>query len=1199
MTGAHRTTMPVRPVSVALFNDTGDFPHVGCLAVSQAHRYMLRRANAVVRHAFFTSDWRQFELPSLEEATARALASPELRRVFAEAEAVVVNGEGTIHHGRGRHLIGILAAAQQLGLPTYLVNAVLQEMDEAREILRGLHDCTVRDTLSAAYLTALDVPHRLVPDSIFEADFLPTAVHDFTAALVITDCHPDRTAEFRDGLATLARGWQGPVVRYELESYARVSDWRHAVADLSSAAVVVTGRHHGACLAIRAGVPFVTLPSNTWKIEGLLQQLDGYPARAGDVALPLRERVQAALRSRAWFADLRCRYPSAPLSTFRSIGQARPALRAASRPSPVDRAIVEAVRIVTRPGGAVLQCGAGTSDLVVNLLGTGVDAWGMEVSPTGGPCPTERLLIGRPELLPVDDGAFGTVVVGNDWLEHLEPADLERALLELSRVTGDAVIAILSDHPCRSERAAAQRRSRSWWEQRFLEAGFRRHSRSLAVVDFESLEEDGAHAILVLQRLPSRAATAYPLRALAAERDLHMDMLRETGRRADAHIARYEWARAWIRPGDVVVDAACGLGYGSALLWDGSEASRVAGLDLSDWAIGYARANYADTRPGLEFRACDVEPWEGWANASVDCIVSFETLEHLVDPRRFLEGARRVLKPGGRFLCSVPHAWVDDTGHDPNPHHLHVFDLDRLVQTVSPFLLIDQIYAQSAGGHTDRFAPRRLLRDVGWPASDAGYVDRAEWLLLSGVKDPLERCAVAYTETVFPSPAGHVPNAIAVARDYANPWAVHAIVMGSFRVRSPLLLTALAERWLESSPPDSADAGAALCVLAYRALDGHGRTPDLSCAEDDPAIDSWNLVRRIRDYCAHPATRPQVCRWQVSLLFVLGQIHLWRGDLAAAEAVFRRCAARDATAFTPHLETKTTEAAWLAGRLALERGDTARAAADWTSVASSLDRLKAAPVTEWLINPERPAAFETGDGLREIALAIDNATLCANGLRRLRDPGGVWRPGPEPVDRNHQRNVARLLDTVQQRGGEIQALRAALADARAALHQVSDGGRTIGEASLAELSRCRAERAALLARLRTEMGTPVRGGGLRIGIFGTGSAAMRVWEGVSGTDLAEVVWFADNDASRHGQKLLWIDVLPPAALAAHPVDAVIIGSMHVEAIRTQLRDLGVDDARIIAPDVCQTADQLRDRLRDALTSLDWAAPAAAAGRVRS
>ena len=46
---------------------------------------------------------------------------------------------------------------------------------------------------------------------------------------------------------------------YPLESPEREKDWRHAVADLAQARLVVTGRHHGVCLAGMAGVPLVEL----------------------------------------------------------------------------------------------------------------------------------------------------------------------------------------------------------------------------------------------------------------------------------------------------------------------------------------------------------------------------------------------------------------------------------------------------------------------------------------------------------------------------------------------------------------------------------------------------------------------------------------------------------------------------------------------------------------------------------------------------------------------------------------------------------------------------------------------------------------------------------------------------------------------------------------------------------------------------
>lgn len=137
------------------------------LAVSQAHRRMLQRAGAHVRHAYFRGDWHELGAGSLDDGTAAALASPELRRVFADVD-VVVSGE-TFRDRPHRHLLAILGAAQHLDIPTYLVNASVGPMDEGVDVLMGLADCTVRDLASDRLLKRLGVAHRRIADTLLAA----------------------------------------------------------------------------------------------------------------------------------------------------------------------------------------------------------------------------------------------------------------------------------------------------------------------------------------------------------------------------------------------------------------------------------------------------------------------------------------------------------------------------------------------------------------------------------------------------------------------------------------------------------------------------------------------------------------------------------------------------------------------------------------------------------------------------------------------------------------------------------------------------------------------------------------------------------------------------------------------------------------------------------------------------------------------
>jgi 2-polyprenyl-3-methyl-5-hydroxy-6-metoxy-1,4-benzoquinol methylase len=128
------------------------------------------------------------------------------------------------------------------------------------------------------------------------------------------------------------------------------------------------------------------------------------------------------------------------------------------------------------------------------------------------------------------------------------------------------------------------------------------------------------------------------------------------------HEKRYWFALPYCT-GRRVLDAACGVGYGSALLADA--AASVVGIDLSEDAIGYARSRYA--RPNLEFRVDDLQA-PNLEDRSFDVVCSFETLEHLPDRDAFLGHVARVLRDDGVVVLSTPR--VDETTESPdNPHH--------------------------------------------------------------------------------------------------------------------------------------------------------------------------------------------------------------------------------------------------------------------------------------------------------------------------------------------------------------------------------------------------------------------------------------------------------------------------------------------------------------------------------------------------
>lgn len=130
------------------------------------------------------------------------------------------------------------------------------------------------------------------------------------------------------------------------------------------------------------------------------------------------------------------------------------------------------------------------------------------------------------------------------------------------------------------------------------------------------------------------------------------------------HYHRYCFTRD-LCDGRDVLDVASGEGYGAALL--AGVARTVVGVDIDGQSVAHAAANYRAAN--LRFLQGDALALP-LADASVDMVVAFETLEHLPDQNRFMAEVRRVLRPGGLFVVSMPdRAVYSAPGCDPDPFH--------------------------------------------------------------------------------------------------------------------------------------------------------------------------------------------------------------------------------------------------------------------------------------------------------------------------------------------------------------------------------------------------------------------------------------------------------------------------------------------------------------------------------------------------
>src|SRR4029079_6529810 len=133
-----------------------------------------------------------------------------------------------------------------------------------------------------------------------------------------------------------------------------------------------------------------------------------------------------------------------------------------------------------------------------------------------------------------------------------------------------------------------------------------------------------------------------------------------------------------------VLDLGCGAGRFTGALRDAS--ADAIGVDIADAALTRARRNV----PGADFRRFDgAIPLR---HGEADLVWCSEVLEHVPDPISLLTEIRRVLRPEGRVLLTVPdHGRLKrtlialthfDAHYDPQGEHLRFYTRRSLTRAL-------------------------------------------------------------------------------------------------------------------------------------------------------------------------------------------------------------------------------------------------------------------------------------------------------------------------------------------------------------------------------------------------------------------------------------------------------------------------------------------------------------------------------------
>lgn len=216
--------------NVVLVNDTSLFnTHFGCQLVGQTLREQCARVGLNIIGSFPL----EFDLN-------------QGRLWLQRADLVIINGEGSLHHGRHIRLLNLAN-----DFPCALINCVYQENGSQPALNQFLY-VSARESLSAGEIRNQGVDCQVVPDLIFASALLRSIVGPpANLPLGITDNVTNPLLGF------------SPKSELVYDTLLKIRRCR----------TLCAGRFHAAIAAAVMGIPFSTWESNTWKTRGMMQDI--------------------------------------------------------------------------------------------------------------------------------------------------------------------------------------------------------------------------------------------------------------------------------------------------------------------------------------------------------------------------------------------------------------------------------------------------------------------------------------------------------------------------------------------------------------------------------------------------------------------------------------------------------------------------------------------------------------------------------------------------------------------------------------------------------------------------------------------------------------------------------------------------------------------------------------------------------------
>lgn len=286
-------------MKIMILNHTNiDDNHFGCQKVEDNIRLWLKRLGAT-RTIFVPTGTKHY--------------SAELHATASSVDLILINGEGTFHSGRVKAELCLRFASKfaLLGVPVLFINALYQNNPTAwRKYLVTFQKVIARDSFShTALLEILDDDIEYSGDLSLSRDYKlcdstnrkMVLVSDSVSrsksasllrfAFLVKDIAPVQFVplqasstwlcgnDFRSRATRLLKFGRYNSQIKQWQGLTFLNNYQEFLSVCEKSYLHVTGRFHSVCFSLMTRTPFVSLSSNSWKINALIHDVGLNPRR--------------------------------------------------------------------------------------------------------------------------------------------------------------------------------------------------------------------------------------------------------------------------------------------------------------------------------------------------------------------------------------------------------------------------------------------------------------------------------------------------------------------------------------------------------------------------------------------------------------------------------------------------------------------------------------------------------------------------------------------------------------------------------------------------------------------------------------------------------------------------------------------------------------------------------------------------------